>query len=90
VNDLKTRDVVICALKMEAKQNPKKKLIIGQKVITYRELAAKLIIKYEKKEKLPRQEDKIINNFVNSSIEMFNSNPIFRTKMLELASPAIS
>jgi hypothetical protein len=88
VKSLRTQDIVILALKMEAKNNPNKKLVIGQKVMTYRELASKIAVKFEQKKSLPKMEDKFIEAFVNNSVIMFNTNPTFKTKMLELASPA--
>ena len=67
---------------MEAKQNPNKKLVIGQKVMTYRELASKI-----DGARVPKPEAKLINSFVQSSITLFETNPTFKAKMLELASP---
>lgn len=85
-----TLDIVICALKMEAKSTPNKKIFIGQKQMTYRALATKLEQKFTDKKKLPKSEDKFITNFVASSVKMFEMNPTFRTKMMELAGPDIS
>jgi len=85
---MNTRDVVICALKMEAKQNPQKKIVIGQKVITYADLANKIEQKFVQKKRLPKQEESFLDNFIDNSIKMYDMNPAFRTKMLELASLA--
>jgi len=83
---MKTEDIILFAIKTEAQQKPNKKLIIGQKSMTYKELASKIEAKLAKK-KLPKNERQFIESFVQNSIIMYKTNPTFRTKMLELASP---
>ena len=74
------KQIVVLALKEEAKHKPKEKVFFGERVYTYEEFVEML-----NRRKLKREERKIVQGFLKNAVKMFKENEAFRSKMMELA-----
>lgn len=74
------KEIVILALKEEAKHKPKEKVFFGEYVYTYEQFVEML-----NRRKLKKEEKRIVQGFLNNAVRMFKENPAFRSKMMQLA-----
>ena len=77
---MKEVEIIIKALRIEALQKPEEKVMAGKEVFTYREFAEMLNSK-----KLQKNHRKFVESFLQSAIKMFNENPTYKQKVLQLA-----
>jgi len=77
---LKEVEIIVKALKAEATQKPNEIIYAGPESFTYKEFVALLNSK-----KLQKNHKKLVESFLQSARKMFNENPTYRLKMMQLA-----
>jgi len=77
---LKEVEIIVKALKAEATQKPKEIIYAGRERFTYKEFVAMLNSK-----KLQKNHKKLVESFLQSARKMFNENPTYKLKMMQLA-----
>jgi hypothetical protein len=71
------RELALVAIKYEAKRNPENKLVYGDKVFTYAEIAGKI----EGVEALPEPIEQAV---VVPMMNLLEKSPLFRNKVLKM------
>lgn len=78
---MKELDIIIKAVKLEAKSKPEEKIFIGTKVFTFKQFADMI----NNHNSLKREDRKIIKACLNNFVKMFRENKVYRSKMMLLA-----
>jgi len=77
---MKPEEIIIRAIKAEAKLKPKEKIFAGYISMTYEEFASKLNTK-----KLSKDEKRLVQDRLKTMLKMFNENATYRQQMMKLA-----
>jgi len=78
---LKEVEIIVKALKAEASQKPMEIIYAGRETFTYEEFVGML-----NSRKLQKNHKKLVESFLQSARKMFNENPTYRQKIMQLAS----
>jgi hypothetical protein len=78
---LNEREIILRAIRAEARLKPKELVILGRRVFTFEEFAEKL----NAEEKLPKEDKTLIKAWMKNTLKMFKENEAFRVQMLSLA-----
>jgi hypothetical protein len=74
-------DIIIKALKLEARQKPNERIYVGFKSYTYSEFVEML----NHHKKLDKAKKEFVESFLNASLKLFKENKAYREKILRLA-----
>ena len=75
------REILVRAMKAEARMKPDTKIRLGWSFYTYREFADML----GSNEELSKEEEGRLKSFMENALKMFRENPAYRDKMMDLA-----
>jgi len=78
---MRETEIIVKALKLEARQKPNGRIYVGLKSYTYSEFAEML----DNHKKLSKTERQLVENFLNASLKLFRENQAYREKILKLA-----